>query len=156
MNTFESICLIRLDSQAFGEPGWSGAFVLAVLLALLLCVAALRSNVRISVRTGSLVCTMPLMSTVQPLRVSAAMPPLRFAVTNATCCAGLAMLIATAMLSIGITLGPDGWAYWEGSVSIIRGSGYSYFGGQTIVAFPPLFSMALSLAQSAFGVSGAT
>jgi len=58
------------------------------------------------------------------------------------------------MLSVGVTLSPDGWAFWEGSVSIINGDGYRYFGGQPIVAFPPLFSLYLGAVQWLFGVSG--
>ena len=60
------------------------------------------------------------------------------------------------MLTPGITVEPDGWAYWEGSVSILEGQGYRFFGGQPITDFPPLFSLYLSLIQGVGGVSGRT
>jgi hypothetical protein len=66
----------------------------------------------------------------------------------------LAVAICGLMLTIGITVEPDGWAYWEGSVSILKGHGYRYFGGQAIVDFPPFYSLFLSLVQSIGGVSG--
>ena len=70
-------------------------------------------------------------------------------------CGGLvAATICLLMLTPGITVDPDGWAYWEGSVSILNGNGYRFFGGQPIVDFPPLFSLFLSLIQSVGGVSG--
>lgn len=50
-------------------------------------------------------------------------------------------------------MGPDSWAYWEGSVSLLEKGDYSYFGGQGITAFPPLFSCVLALFQAALGVS---
>jgi hypothetical protein len=70
-------------------------------------------------------------------------------------CGGLlAGTICLAMLTPGITVDPDGWAYWEGSVSILNGDGYRFFGGQPIRDFPPLYSLYLSLIQSLSGVSG--
>ena len=66
----------------------------------------------------------------------------------------LAFAITSVMLWKGITLTPDGWAYWEGSVSMMHGKGFEYFGGQDITVFPPLFSIILSLLQSITGISG--
>jgi hypothetical protein len=60
------------------------------------------------------------------------------------------------MMWHGIALTPDGWAYWEGSVSILAGDGYSRFGAGSVGDWPPLFSLLLSLVQAVFGVSGAT
>jgi hypothetical protein len=69
--------------------------------------------------------------------------------------AGLvAAVICRMMLTPGITVEPDGWAYWEGSVSILQGKGYRFFGGQPITDFPPLFSLFLSMVQSISGISG--
>ena len=65
-------------------------------------------------------------------------------------------LVCFLLIQRGITLSPDGWAYWEGSVSILSGDRYQYFGGQPITAFPPLFSFLLSGVQSIFSVSGRT
>lgn len=65
---------------------------------------------------------------------------------------------ATSLLMMrhGIGVSPDGWAYWEGSVSILAGNGYSRFGAGSVGDWPPLFSLLLSLVQAVFGVSGAT
>jgi hypothetical protein len=66
-----------------------------------------------------------------------------------------AALITYLMMNrVGITLSPDGWAYWEGSVSMLSGKGYRYFGGEQITSFPPLFSLYLTLTQLLFGVTG--
>ncbi|MBF0409232.1 MAG: hypothetical protein HQM10_17970 [Candidatus Riflebacteria bacterium] len=69
-------------------------------------------------------------------------------------CALLAAFLSWLILSQGIKLTPDGWGYWEGSVSILSGHGYKYFGGQAILSFPPLFSLYLSVIQGITGVSG--
>jgi hypothetical protein len=66
----------------------------------------------------------------------------------------LATLICLLMMRNGVSLTPDGWAYWEGSVSILHGRGYAYFGGQPIHSFPPLFPTFLAALQTVFGVSG--
>ena len=68
----------------------------------------------------------------------------------------------TALLSIGvlwkgINIGPDGWAFWQGAVSMMEGQGYAYFFHQLpIEAWPPVYSWYLLAWQSVFGVSGAT
>jgi len=51
----------------------------------------------------------------------------------------------------GIT--SDAWAYWEGSVSLLEGHGYAFFGGQPIKEFPPLFSFYLSAVQFFLGIN---
>ncbi len=66
----------------------------------------------------------------------------------------LTFAITSVMVVKGVTLTPDSWAYWEGSVSLMYGKGYEYFGGQNITAFPPFFSVMLSFLQSATGISG--
>jgi hypothetical protein len=54
-------------------------------------------------------------------------------------------LISFALLnSRGIDLTPDGWAYWQGAVSLVEGKGYRYFSGHPIVAWPPLYSLYLA------------
>ncbi len=70
--------------------------------------------------------------------------------------ASLAVLLAWFLVREGIRFSPDGWGYWEGSVSILHGRGYNYFGGQPIFWYPPLFPMFLALWQGVLGVSGAT
>jgi hypothetical protein len=68
----------------------------------------------------------------------------------------LAAALTTALTVRGLVLNPDGWAYWEGGVSLLSGRGYAYFGGQPIHAWPPLFSGLIALASAPLGVSGAT
>lgn len=63
-------------------------------------------------------------------------------------------VISLLMMRHGLLLSPDGWAYWEGSVSLLNGHGYTYFGGQPITAFPPAFSCFLVAVQSVLGISG--
>jgi len=62
-------------------------------------------------------------------------------------------IFSAALLRKGVIFGPDSWAYWEGSVSILRDRSYSYFAGEPITSFPPLFSLALALSQAVIGVS---
>ena len=75
---------------------------------------------------------------------------------------GIAVFVACAatclavLLSRGINLSPDGWSYWEGSVSLLNGDGYRYFGGHPIMAWPPLYSVSLAFAQWPLGISGRT
>jgi len=47
----------------------------------------------------------------------------------------------------------DGWFYWQGSVSILRGLGYGDFTGQPITAWLPLYSVYLAFCQLVLGVS---
>jgi hypothetical protein len=60
----------------------------------------------------------------------------------------LAAVIALGSFSVlhlqGISLTNDGWAYWEGAVSLVAGRGYRYFSGPRIVAWPPLYSLYLA------------
>jgi len=62
-------------------------------------------------------------------------------------------LFSAALLRKGVIFGPDSWAYWEGSVSILRDHSYSYFAGEPVTSFPPLFSLTLALSQAVMGVS---
>lgn len=65
----------------------------------------------------------------------------------------LAAAGAALLLRRGIVMGPDSWAYWEASVSLLERGTYSYFGGQRVVAFPPLFAAWLAAVQAVLGVS---
>ena len=60
------------------------------------------------------------------------------------------------ILRNGIWFTPDSWAYWEGSVSILRGEGYQWFDGSPVQLWPPLFSCYLAAWQWLLGVSGET
>jgi hypothetical protein len=68
-----------------------------------------------------------------------------------------AAIICLASLRDGIGLSSDGWVYWQGSVSLIRGLGYRlFYRSQPITSWPPLFSISLAIFQAAFGVTGRT
>ena len=54
----------------------------------------------------------------------------------------------------GIPLAPDGWAYWQAAVSIANGSGYRFFSGDPVTAWPPLYSAYLSLWVRLLGSTG--
>ena len=51
-------------------------------------------------------------------------------------------------------LDPDGWALWQGAVSIATGHGYTYFSGNPIAAWPPLYSAYLALWTLLLGPTG--
>ncbi len=76
--------------------------------------------------------------------------PWPFSCLAGICTAGMSVW----MLSDGIRVTPDGWEYWEGSISILLGHGYRYYGGAPIEAYPPLFSLYLSAVQGVFSISG--
>jgi hypothetical protein len=65
----------------------------------------------------------------------------------------LAAAGAALLLRRGIVMGPDSWAYWEASVSLSERGSYTYFGGQPVTAFPPLFAVWLAAVQAVLGVS---
>jgi hypothetical protein len=65
----------------------------------------------------------------------------------------LAALGAVLLLRRGIVMGPDSWGYWEASVSLRERGTYTYFGGQRLQAFPPLFALWLAAVQAVLGVS---
>jgi hypothetical protein len=69
------------------------------------------------------------------------------------CCAALGAASSALLLRRGVVMGPDSWAYWEGSVSLLERGHYTYLGGAPILAFPPLFSVILALVQAVLGVS---
>ena len=54
----------------------------------------------------------------------------------------------------GIGLNPDGWAMWQGAASLTSGHGYSYFSGQTIVWWPPLYALYLAAWMLLLGPTG--
>ncbi|MFI5371035.1 MAG: hypothetical protein ACHQ52_05700 [Candidatus Eisenbacteria bacterium] len=87
-----------------------------------------------------------------PLRIHHPAAPDRSALISAS----LAAVTMALLLARGMILTPDGWAYWEGAVSMLAGRGYTYFGGQPIHAFPPAFSALLAVVSAGIGVSGAT
>ena len=60
----------------------------------------------------------------------------------------IAPLIALASYVVlhwsGIGLDPDSWAAWQAAVSILDGKGYSYFSGNPIHSWPPLYAVYLA------------
>jgi hypothetical protein len=75
----------------------------------------------------------------------------RFLLPTLAGCIGAAF--SAGLLRKGVVLGPDSWAYWEGSVSLLERGEYAYFGGEPVTNYPPLFSGALALFQLGLGVS---
>ena len=65
--------------------------------------------------------------------------------------------LAAFTLRHGIWIGPDGWAYWQGSVSLLESHHYRlFFFDEPIEAWPPLYSIYLALWQALCGISGLT
>lgn len=54
----------------------------------------------------------------------------------------------------GMPIDPDGWAVWQGAVSISTGHGYTYFLGNPVTAWPPLYSAYLALWTWLLGPTG--
>jgi hypothetical protein len=77
------------------------------------------------------------------------------ALRNKVCWSSISGLVAlggyTAVHLRGIGLTPDGWAFWQGAVSIVEGKGYSYFSGVKILYWPPLYSLYLAAWTVLFG-----
>jgi hypothetical protein len=44
----------------------------------------------------------------------------------------------------GMALDPDSWAAWQGAISIVAGKGYTYFSGNAIHSWPPLYAFYLA------------
>ncbi|HVS09308.1 MAG TPA: hypothetical protein VMS76_05480, partial [Planctomycetota bacterium] len=65
--------------------------------------------------------------------------------------AAWAFLLSAVFQWPGVVLSSDGWAYWEGSVSLLAGEGYRWFGGQPIHLWPPGFSLYLAPWQALAG-----
>lgn len=63
----------------------------------------------------------------------------------------LGALACGAVLRDGIVLTPDGWEYWEASLSLLHGRGYTYYGGAPVTSYPPAYSLYLAAVQAVFG-----
>jgi len=59
--------------------------------------------------------------------------------------AAVALVAYAALHRTGTGMIADSWAYWEGAVSLATGHGYTYFSGNRIEAWPPLYSAYLAL-----------
>ncbi len=66
----------------------------------------------------------------------------------------IAGVLSALVLSQGINMNADGWAFWSGAVSLAEGQGYTHFyGNAPIWEWPPTFSYFIAAWQSVFGVS---
>ncbi len=70
----------------------------------------------------------------------------------------LAVALLVALLCVyrsraGLRFVPDGWAVWEGSVSLLERGTYAYFAGDPIRYWPPLPSLLLAATQALLGTS---
>ena len=54
----------------------------------------------------------------------------------------------------GIGMFQDGWAAWQGAASLAAGRGYTYFSGNPIAAWPPLYSAYMALWMAFLGPTG--
>jgi hypothetical protein len=54
----------------------------------------------------------------------------------------------------GAAMIQDGWALWQGAVSLATGHGYTYFSDNLIIAWPPLYPAYLSAATLLLGPTG--
>jgi hypothetical protein len=68
----------------------------------------------------------------------------------------VALLAYVALHWSGIALDPDSWAAWQGAVSIVAGKGYTYFSGNPIHSWPPLYSLYLAGWIAAIGPTALT
>jgi hypothetical protein len=70
--------------------------------------------------------------------------------------ATITSVFTALILRHGILSTPDGWGYWQGSVSLLQHRGFTYFFADTpILDWVPLYSIYLLAWQYCFGVSGA-
>jgi hypothetical protein len=76
--------------------------------------------------------------------------------SETTCFVAGAIAITSFVLLTwrGIALTPDGWAYWQGAVSIAEGRGYRLFSGGAITSWPALYSLYLSQWTLVMGPTG--
>lgn len=63
-------------------------------------------------------------------------------------------VVCLVVLRHGVFVTPDGWAYWEGSASLLHGQGYRFFGGERIYAWPPGWPLWLAAVQALTGTNG--
>jgi hypothetical protein len=66
----------------------------------------------------------------------------------------LAAIVFAILHRNAIEVTPDGWAYWQGSVSLLEGNGFRYFSGGEVTDWPPLYSLYLAGWISVLGPTG--
>lgn len=71
--------------------------------------------------------------------------------------APLVALLCYALLHwSGIGLDPDSWAAWQAAISMLDGKGYSYFSGNPIHSWPPLYALYLAAWIAVLGPTALT
>lgn len=78
----------------------------------------------------------------------------RISLIGTTVVIALSSVIFVALHWRGVPLSPDGWSYWQAAVSLANGSGYRDFSGNPLTAWPPLYSLYLSLWVRLLGATG--
>jgi len=75
--------------------------------------------------------------------------------TSLEATAALVAAVAYVLVHLtGIPIDPDGWAAWQGAVSIATGQGFTYFSGNPVTAWPPLYSTYLAAWTWLLGPTG--
>ena len=60
-------------------------------------------------------------------------------------CALITSILVFIMNRNSLTISFDSWSYWDAATSIAQGTGYKSMSGESITAWPPLYSLYLSL-----------
>ncbi|HYC55941.1 MAG TPA: hypothetical protein VEL28_13485 [Candidatus Binatia bacterium] len=89
------------------------------------------------------------------LRQGVAAPPAKASAGLVACAAVAASLLSALILRNGIDASPDGWGYWEASISLLEGDGFQRWMGQAIWEWPPLFPAYLAAVQGMGRTTGA-
>ena len=80
--------------------------------------------------------------------------PFRAPATLPAIAAATALVAYVALHWSGTGMIADSWAYWEGAISLATGHGYTYFSGNRIEAWPPLYSAYLAAWTALAGPAG--
>lgn len=76
---------------------------------------------------------------------------------NAPLAAAAIAAVSHVLLHLtGTAITQDGWAYWQGAVNLAEQGRYTYFSGDPILAWPPLYSLYLAIWVMVLGPAAAT
>ncbi len=56
----------------------------------------------------------------------------------------IALVVYVLLHLVGIGMVIDGWAAWQGAVSLATGHGYTYLSGEPVLSWPPLYPLYLA------------